>query len=747
MPILIEIGIRLVLYWVRGPFPESPLSDSIWVRKTRLFLTGFWEKFLVFPLFLLLVWFFSGMLPEAGSFIPATDVSSKKLEPGDADYVEKDPTGRYVRFSEVLGKGAFKTVYKAFDEVDGIEVAWNRVKIDDVLQSPEGLEKLYSEVHLLKSLKHENIIKLYDSWVDNKKKTVNMITELFTSGNLRQYRMKHKNVDMKAVKNWARQILRGLVYLHSHSPPIIHRDLKCDNIFINGNHGEVKIGDLGLATVMQQPTARSVIGTPEFMAPELYEEEYNELVDIYSFGMCMLEMVTFEYPYSECKNPAQIFKKVTSGIKPASLEKVQDSQVKEFIEKCLVPASERLPAKELLKDPFLQLDNPKVPIRDPVQMRNQLTKRESVPKLRPDSMDIDPEYKLHAMSSSTENSCPSPHDQSLELTKTHMKNEFRLRGRKTDDNSISLTLRIADSSGRVKNIHFLFYLDTDTAESVAAEMVEQLELADHDVAFIAEFIDYLIRGIIPGWKPALQHSFSRPRSQHEESPALENQSDSVPPPWTTMGNGGSVDLLALQEVLSGSNRSQQGGEGSDNDLSEKSDCAGSLRQPISSAPSFVYHKDHDLDPSMVPDVVVDASVEMDKAIETVDYGIGGSCKSMSEYEPEMDLGDLYYGEYKLQRNDSNVSDCMTLNEMTKNFEELASTVHSGITSGYMSMASSSSSLNLSDKDQDAELKVELDAIEAQYQHWFQELSRMREEALEATKKRWMMKKKMAAPSV
>jgi WNK lysine deficient protein kinase len=48
------------------------------------------------------------------------------------------------------------------------------------------------------------------------------------------------------------------------------------------------------------------------MAPELYEEEYNELVDIYSFGMCMLEMVTCEYPYRECRNQAQIYKKVTS---------------------------------------------------------------------------------------------------------------------------------------------------------------------------------------------------------------------------------------------------------------------------------------------------------------------------------------------------------------------------------------------------------------------------------------------------
>ena len=52
-------------------------------------------------------------------------------------------------------------------------------------------------------------------------------------------------------------------------------------------------------------------GTPEFMAPELYDESYDELVDIYSFGMCMLEMFTLEYPYNECKNAAQIFKKVS----------------------------------------------------------------------------------------------------------------------------------------------------------------------------------------------------------------------------------------------------------------------------------------------------------------------------------------------------------------------------------------------------------------------------------------------------
>ena len=74
----------------------------------------------------------------------------------------------------------------------------------------------------------------------------------------------------------------------------------------------MKIGDLGLATLKNRSFAKSVIGTPEFMAPEMYEEHYDEGVDVYAFGMCMLEMATSEYPYNECKGPAQIYKKVIS---------------------------------------------------------------------------------------------------------------------------------------------------------------------------------------------------------------------------------------------------------------------------------------------------------------------------------------------------------------------------------------------------------------------------------------------------
>lgn len=82
---------------------------------------------------------------------------------------------------------------------------------------------------------------------------------------LYRYLRRFKKINLKVLKSWCRQILKGLNFLHSRTPPIIHRDLKCDNIFITGTTGSVKIGDLGLATLKNRSFAKSVIGTPEFM--------------------------------------------------------------------------------------------------------------------------------------------------------------------------------------------------------------------------------------------------------------------------------------------------------------------------------------------------------------------------------------------------------------------------------------------------------------------------------------------------
>lgn len=227
--------------------------------------------------------------------------------------------GRFLKFDIEIGRGSFKTVYKGLDTETTVEVAW--CELQDRKLTKSERQRFKEEAEMLKGLQHPNIVRFYDSWESTVKgkKCIVLVTELMTSGTLKTYLKRFKVMKIKVLRSWCRQILKGLQFLHTRTPPIIHRDLKCDNIFITGPTGSVKIGDLGLATLKRASFAKSVIGTPEFMAPEMYEEKYDESVDVYAFGMCMLEMATSEYPYSECQNAAQIYRRVTSGVKPASI--------------------------------------------------------------------------------------------------------------------------------------------------------------------------------------------------------------------------------------------------------------------------------------------------------------------------------------------------------------------------------------------------------------------------------------------
>ncbi|NWR36070.1 WNK4 kinase, partial [Tachuris rubrigastra] len=249
--------------------------------------------------------------------------------------VATSPDGRFLKFDIEIGRGSFKTVYKGLDTETTVEVAWCELQTRKLSKTER--QRFSEEVEMLKGLQHPNIVRFYDSWKSTIKGQICivLVTELMTSGTLKTYLKRFKEMKLKVLQRWSRQILKGLHFLHTRSPPIIHRDLKCDNIFITGPTGSVKIGDLGLATLKRASFAKSVIGTPEFMAPEMYEEKYDEAVDVYAFGMCMLEMATSEYPYSECQNAAQIYRKVTSGLKPSSFYKVKVPELKEIIEGCI----------------------------------------------------------------------------------------------------------------------------------------------------------------------------------------------------------------------------------------------------------------------------------------------------------------------------------------------------------------------------------------------------------------------------
>uniref|UniRef100_A0A8C5Z1K1 non-specific serine/threonine protein kinase n=1 Tax=Marmota marmota marmota TaxID=9994 RepID=A0A8C5Z1K1_MARMA len=289
---------------------------------------------------------------------------ARKDEPEEEDDDEDDLKavatsldGRFLKFDIELGRGSFKTVYKGLDTETWVEVAW--CELQDRKLTKLERQRFKEEAEMLKGLQHPNIVRFYDFWESSAKgkRCIVLVTELMTSGTLKTYLKRFKVMKPKVLRSWCRQILKGLLFLHTRTPPIIHRDLKCDNIFITGPTGSVKIGDLGLATLKRASFAKSVIGTPEFMAPEMYEEHYDESVDVYAFGMCMLEMATSEYPYSECQNAAQIYRKVTCGIKPASFEKVHDPEIKEIIGECICKnKEERYEIKDLLSHAFFAED-------------------------------------------------------------------------------------------------------------------------------------------------------------------------------------------------------------------------------------------------------------------------------------------------------------------------------------------------------------------------------------------------------
>ena len=135
--------------------------------------------------------------------------------------------GRYARYRQEVGSGRFKTVYKGFDQRHGIDVAWSKIDAAQNDLAPDQTKRVVEEISYGLGLDHPHIIKCYQCWEDPSSSCINMVTEFFTSGNLRDYRQRHRALDIKAVRKWARQVLLGLAYLHSRTTPVVHGDLRC----------------------------------------------------------------------------------------------------------------------------------------------------------------------------------------------------------------------------------------------------------------------------------------------------------------------------------------------------------------------------------------------------------------------------------------------------------------------------------------------------------------------------------------
>ncbi|KAJ8305586.1 hypothetical protein KUTeg_016131 [Tegillarca granosa] len=227
---------------------------------------------------------------------PAKSDSADESE-DEGEVLEESPCGRWQKRREEVEQRDVPGIDQAFlamDTEEGVEVVWNEVQFSENRNLKEQQEKIRQVFANLIQLDHPNIVKFHKYWTDTKdsKPRVIFITEYMSSGSLKQFLKKtkknNKTFQIRAWKRWVTQILSALSYLHSCDPPIIHGNLTCDTVFIQHN-GLIKIGSVAPDAMHHVKTYREDIKNMHCVAPE-YGEFFTTAIDIYSFGMCALEM-------------------------------------------------------------------------------------------------------------------------------------------------------------------------------------------------------------------------------------------------------------------------------------------------------------------------------------------------------------------------------------------------------------------------------------------------------------------------
>ncbi|KAM5292773.1 nuclear receptor-binding protein isoform 5-T5 [Ctenodactylus gundi] len=264
--------------------------------------------------------------PPVTSTTSAASPEEEEESEDESEILEESPCGRWQKRREEVNQRnvpGIDSAYLAMDTEEGVEVVWNEVQFSE-----------------RKNYKLQEVCVIF-------------ITEYMSSGSLKQFLKKtkknHKTMNEKAWKRWCTQILSALSYLHSCDPPIIHGNLTCDTIFIQHN-GLIKIGSVAPDTINNHvKTCREEQKNLHFFAPE-YGEVTNvtTAVDIYSFGMCALEMAVLEIQ----GNGESSY--VPQEAISSAIQLLEDPLQREFIQKCLQPEPARRPtARELLFHPAL----------------------------------------------------------------------------------------------------------------------------------------------------------------------------------------------------------------------------------------------------------------------------------------------------------------------------------------------------------------------------------------------------------
>ncbi|KAF0323990.1 cell division control protein [Colletotrichum asianum] len=261
----------------------------------------------------------------------------------------QDPGLKDYRLGECLGKGAFGSVYKAFNWGTGEAVAVKQIKLADLPKSE--LRMIESEIDLLKNLHHDNIVK-YIGFVKSAD-CLNIILEYCENGSLHSICKSYGKFPENLVGVYTTQVLQGLQYLHDQG--VIHRDIKGANI-LTTKDGKVKLADFGVSTSTLaggQDKEAQVVGTPYWMAPEIIQlSGASPASDIWSVGCTVIELLQGRPPYHNLAAMPALFAIVNDdhpplpeGISPAS---------RDFLMQCFQKDPNlRVTAKKLLRHAWI----------------------------------------------------------------------------------------------------------------------------------------------------------------------------------------------------------------------------------------------------------------------------------------------------------------------------------------------------------------------------------------------------------
>lgn len=261
------------------------------------------------------------------------------------------------RVIEIIGNGSFGQVLKVISISSGKIFAVKRLLYNSMsVPQLQFINSLKQEMEVLEKLKHPHIVKFMGSEKINE--NYYMYTEYLPGGSLSKLLYKIGLLSEMTVRAYTRQILKGLIYLHSNG--IIHRDLKSDNILLDSN-GKLKLCDFGCAKkyendINESGLAHSVKGSLLWMAPEIMRQGgYGRKADIWSLGCVLIEMLTGKPPWSGIENQVMLMMKVIVYNEIPEIPSTISNGAKDFIISCLQKdPTQRSSAEQLMNHPFVQ---------------------------------------------------------------------------------------------------------------------------------------------------------------------------------------------------------------------------------------------------------------------------------------------------------------------------------------------------------------------------------------------------------